>query len=115
MFISSAAKSSECVEALQPPVGEEAVCLVLVVTPSCCCTEVGQHGLVVPPLRRLLPIFLIIIPVRTDVINTANVYCAVVGSSAHRIKRFAWALSVPWKSKQLWFSHIKYFFFLSQQ
>lgn len=103
MFISSAAKSSECVEALQPPVGEEAVrlvCLVLVVTPSCCCcTEVGQHGLVVLPLRRLLPIFLIIIPVRTDFINTANVYCAVVSILAHRIKRFAWALSVAWKSK----------------
>lgn len=111
MFISSAAKSSECVKALQPPVGEEAVCLVLAVTPSCCCTEVGQHGLVVLPLRRLLPIFLVVIPVRTDFINTADIYCAVVGILAHRIKRFAWALSVPWKSKQLWFSHIKVFSF----
>lgn len=115
MFISFAAKSSECVEALQSPVGEEAVCLVclvvLVVTHSCCCTEVGQHGLVVLPLRRLLPIFLVVIPVRTNFINTVNVYCAVVGILAHRIKRFAWAWSVPWKSKQLWFSDIKVFFF----
>lgn len=57
--------TSQCVEALQPPLREEAVCLVgrvLVVTSSWC-TEVWQHGLVVLPLRRFLPVLLIIIPV----------------------------------------------------
>lgn len=56
--------SSQCVEALQPPINEEAVCLVgrvLVVTSSRRADE-GEHGLVFLPLRRLLPIFLIIIP-----------------------------------------------------
>lgn len=56
--------SLECVEALQPPLSEEAVCLVgciLVVTPSWY-TEVGQHWLVALPLRCLLAILFIIVP-----------------------------------------------------
>lgn len=55
--------SSECVEALQPPISEEAVCLVgRGLGASSRCSEVGQHGLIVLPLCRLLSIFLIIIP-----------------------------------------------------
>lgn len=65
---SSTERSSECVEALQPAVREEAVRLDLVAAASCG-TEVGQHGLVVLPLRRLPPVFLVVIPLRTDKIK----------------------------------------------
>lgn len=65
---SSTERSSECVEALQPAVREEAVRLDLVAAASCG-TEVGQHGLVLLPLRRLPPVFLVVIPLRTDKIK----------------------------------------------
>ena len=56
--------SSERVEALQPPLGEETVRLVgrsLVVAPGGR-AEVRQHGPVVLPLRRLLPVLLLLVP-----------------------------------------------------
>lgn len=58
-------RPSQSVKTLQPAVGEEAVRLDLVAAWSCS-TKVGQHGLVVLPLRRLAPVLLIVIPLRTD-------------------------------------------------
>lgn len=61
----STGRPSECVEALQPAVGEEAVRLDLVAAASCG-AKVGQHGLAVLPLRRLPAVVLVVIPLRTD-------------------------------------------------
>jgi len=62
--VSSTALSSECLEALQPPLSEEAVCLVsrFLVFTSSWCTEVSQHGFVVLTLSPFLPILVIIVP-----------------------------------------------------
>lgn len=111
---SSTERSSQCVEALQPAVREEAVRLDLVAAASCG-TEVGQHGLVVLPLRRLPPVFLVVIPLRTDK-NKACVYFAVVGILSLPIKRFAWVLSAPPELKRpCGFHTSKYFSLKSQQ
>lgn len=64
VHMSSNVLSSECVEALQPALSEEAMCLVgwrLLVTSSWC-TEVWQHGPVVLPLCCLFSILLVVIP-----------------------------------------------------
>lgn len=66
----STACPSECVEALQPAVGEEAVRLdsAAAAAAASCGAEVGQHGLVLP-LRRLAPVFLLVVPTRTHKIE----------------------------------------------
>lgn len=60
----SSVSSSEGVDALQPPISEEPVRLAdwILAVPSSRYTEVGQHGLAALPLRRLLPVFLVIVP-----------------------------------------------------
>lgn len=62
---------SECGQALQSPLCEEAVCLVCVALLGGglgACLEVGEHGGVVLTGCSLLPILLIIIPDYTQIV-----------------------------------------------